>query len=515
MQCRADADCEANPNFHGRVCELGFCAIKKPDPGPGSTGGEGCVSTALCTQANSGKASVCAKAGTPCVPWEDAECPTITGQWDNPDAIMVGALLPLTFDSPLGSSTPAYATRLQRAIDLAAGEFDRKIPGLKVGSKTRPIALLHCNSRGIPNQARNRFTHLTDVVGAQAVIVGWDDDLAAVAPLATERKTAIVCSDCLAPLPAGLDARRIIPPITLDAPLAAWRVKDLEAKIKQVDPSPIRVALLIEGLRVPKAFSDELLKTLEFNGTSAAGNGSNFLPVMTEDPREHTIDHDGHAAAIAAFAPHVIVVGMASAFPTFFIPLIEKKWPADKPRPYYIVTQLNYEVASFEDALTSDELRRRVSGTYPRLDDSLRANVESYETRYRQEFFSAADGNFSGYESFYATAFAAAAAASADPFAPIDGPRIAAGFERLSNGPSVDFHPGQINAGISLLGAGSIDVRGLTSELDWNPTTRELETEMAMYCFGRDESGLVLKSDPGGVFYSPKTGLITGTYACE
>ena len=96
-QCATNADCDANPLFRGRVCELGFCAIKTANPGPVSEDGEPCVSTDICTQANSNRASVCAVNGQPCVPWQIDGCPTITGQWKNPDAIMIGALLPFTF----------------------------------------------------------------------------------------------------------------------------------------------------------------------------------------------------------------------------------------------------------------------------------------------------------------------------------------------------------------------------------------------------------------------------------
>lgn len=520
VQCASNSDCDANPLFRGRVCELGFCAFKAPNPGPVSNG-EVCFSTDVCTQTNSGRASVCVRTSEPCVPWEIEGCPTITGPWKNPDTIMIGALLPFKMRQVTGTLSPvAYTSRLQRAVDLAVYELEEKNPaGFHVGSKQRPVAVLFCDSQGNPDLARKYFDHFTEVVGTQAVIVAWDDDLSAVAASAKERNTAIICSDCLAPFPPGPTAWRIIPPITLDARLAAWRVADLESKIKATDPSAIRVTLLTEGLTVSKAFAQELLSRLHFNGKSAAANlGSDTLQIVeTEDPRKAIVDHDAYASQIASFAPHVIVVGMGPALPEFFMPGIEKKWPSGKARPHYIGTQLNYEVTPFEGLLiANDDLRRRFSGTFPRLTDELRANIASFELRYRAEHKTSADGTFSGYEAFYASAFAIAAAARNDPFAPLDGPHISAGFASLITGPAVDFNPAEIKSGLSLLsGSGSIDVRGLTSELDWNPNTRDLETDMGMYCFARDGDALVVESDPGGVVYSPKTDQVTGTYACE
>src|SRR5262249_33208707 len=73
-QCASQRDCDANPAFRDRVCEEGFCVIPQAK-------GSGCTTTDLCTQANSGKASVCKKAGDACVPWQTEQCRAISGAW--------------------------------------------------------------------------------------------------------------------------------------------------------------------------------------------------------------------------------------------------------------------------------------------------------------------------------------------------------------------------------------------------------------------------------------------------
>jgi ABC-type branched-subunit amino acid transport system substrate-binding protein len=530
VQCASNADCEANPLFQGRLCTLGFCERPPRITTPVSNeGGEACISTELCTQKNSGRASKCLVKGTPCVDWViDDECPTITGPWKDDNAIIVGALMPFTLLQKSGKRQDvAYTTRLQRALDLAVFELEEQNPiGFQIGSAQRPVAVLFCDSRGAPDTARAYFDHLTEVAGAKAVIVAWDDDLAAVAAKAAERKTAIVCSDCLTPLPAGPAAWRILPPITLDARLAAWRVSDLEAKIKAVDASPIRVALVFDDVVVGKAFAAELQARLTFNGTNAEANrvANAFKVISLEDPRSGPAPHDLYAEQIAAFAPHVVVAGSGPGFSQYVLKAIEDKLAPAAPRPAYVVTQMSFELAQFQVLLdANDGLRTRISGTFPRVTPERAANIAKFESEYRREYKSAADGTYSGYEAFYSMAFAIAAAIPKNhPLAPFDGTFIGSGFGNLTSGQTVDFRADNIKTGLGFISGGGsranpgspIDVRGLTTELAWK-ATGELDAEMGMFCFGRGASNeLVLRHDPN-VVYSPATDQVTGTYTCE
>lgn len=519
VQCQTTADCEANPSLQGRVCQAGFCAIAGRDPGPvSSDAGPACVSTELCTQANSGRASICKKAGvTPCVPLEiDDECPTITGRWRDPNAILLGSLLPLTIKLP-DKTHPAspYSKRLLRAIDLAAEEIDAAAPsGFFIGNTPRPIAILHCDSRGDPDHARRMFTHLVEDAGAQAVIVGWERDLASIAALAIDKKTTLVCSDCNTPAPPGTTTWKILPSITADAALAKWRVSELEGKVKATVPGDLRVTVLADGALAPRLFAEEAARTFVFNGVSAAQNGATrFQLVQTEDPRTSFIDYDAYAQHIADFAPHVVVVAMASDFPTYHLPRIEKKWPTATPRPFYVVTQMSYDAATFENAVTDDALRVRISGTHPFTTDQLRRNIDGYATRYQLSYKEPPDGNFSGYEAFYATALAIAAN-SGQPT--LDAARISAGFASLVGGEPYDVGPG---GGLSialetLLRGRNLDLRGLYTELDWNLTTREIASDMGMFCFAREPGGRLTLKDVPGLRWSAASGEVTGTYSC-
>jgi hypothetical protein len=523
-QCTTTRDCDANPSFRNRVCEEGFCVIPKVPIEPVTNdAGDGCVSSELCTQANSNRASVCKKAGGPCTPWQTEQCPYVSGAWSDPNAIVIGSILPLTARQFNGSLTPVpYMARVRRAIDLGLEELTTELPGgVPFGNgPPRPFAIVHCDSSFDDETARSAFRHLTEVVGVQSMIVGVDADLAAVTPLATTTKTAIACSDCVGPLPAGPLAWRIIPPLTLEAPMAAWRVAQLEAQIKAgpTPPATIKVAVLLEPGRAPEAFTAALQEKLRFNGKTVTENGSSFMIVKPEDPLKTSVFHAKHADTIVAFEPDVIVVAMGSDLPVHYIPLIEAKWPVGRARPHYVTTNLNFEVEPFDKVLTpaaDDDLRKRISGTRPGYAQDLQSNITAYELRFKQAYnFQPPDGNHSGYDAFYALAYAVLGSA----VQPVhDGPHVSAGFERLRSGTAIDFGPTQIGLAVALLGqpTANIDVRGLWSHLDWNVATRDLQSDVSMYCFQRAPDGSLVAKPDAGPHLQTSTGIVTGAYVCD
>jgi hypothetical protein len=523
-QCTTTRDCDANPAFRNRVCEEGFCVIPRARIEPVSNdAGEGCVSSELCTQANSNKASVCAKAGGPCTPWQTEQCPFVAGAWSDPNAIVIGTILPFSVKQADGRLPRLpYVERVRRAIDLGLDELTTAVPGglAAPGGGRRPFAVLHCDSYFDEAATRAAMTHLTDVVGAQAIILGGDEELAAVTPKAIEKQTAIVCSDCTGPLPPGPLAWRIVPPLALEAPMAAWRIADLETTIKSgpTPPAAIKVAVLTEEPgRGPAAFIASLVAKLRFNGKTVAENGANFTIVKAENPLKQSVNHVAHAETIATFAPDVLVVAMGADFPKHYVQLIESKWSVGKAKPYYVMTDLNYEVAPFVSVLGpgDEDLRKRISGTRPGFDPALQANIDAYTIRYKQAYnFLAPDGNHSGYDAFYVSAFGIAGALIQPIF---DGPRISAGIERLRGGTLVDFRPESIGLALALLGqpTAKLDARGLWSSLDWNLATRDLETDVSMYCFQRDTDGALVAKPDAGPRLTTSTGAVTGTFTCD
>lgn len=519
-QCTTDRDCDANPALRNRVCEEGFCVVPRASSDPVNQPGDGCTTTEICTQANSGKASVCKKAGGPCTPWQTEQCRFIAGDWKHPDPIVIGTILPFNVRQANGELVKVeYTERLQRAIDLGLEELTAEIPGglPTAGGSKRPFAVLHCDSYFHPDAAKAAMTHLTDVVGASLVIVGGDRDLAAVRAQALDKKVPVVCSDCVAPFPAGPLAWRIVPPLVREAKMAAWRIGELEAQIKSGPnpPAEIKVAVLTSPEPGPTSFVSALAETLVFNGKSVAANGDAFTVRTTEDATTQAVIYVAHAEALAAFEPDILVVAMGAEFPLRYLQLLESKWTTAKPKPHYVMTALNFELTPFGVVGSDEDLRKRLTGTKPAFDQALQDNIDAFTIRYKLAYnYKPPDGNFSGYDAFYAAAYAIAAAA-AQPG--LDGPRIDQGFDRLKSGTTIDVGPKQLGLGLALLGAQSstIDLRGLLSHMSWDPVTRDLVVDAyGLYCFERDLDGNLVLVDAGPRL-DTATGNVTGVTSCD
>lgn len=522
-QCSADADCKANPALRDRVCDNGFCVAQAAEV----DGGRGCVSTELCTQANSGQLSVCkvpggngAEAGA-CEVWQTEQCRTLSNLQiaQDPNAIIIGSILPLTvkqFDGTFAKSD--YADRVRRAIDLAASEFEAALPGgvMFPDGKQRPIAVLHCDSGLTADGARRAMKHLTSVVGSPAMIVGADEDITAIAAEVTVTKTAIACEGCVGTLPQGPLAWRIVPRLALEAPMASWRVAQLETQIKAMPspPAQIKVALFMTDERSSRDYVLALRESLRFNGgKTIAENGSDFRTFVTEDPRITSVTHEKHILDLLAFAPDIVLVAMGGDFTTYYLPSIEAQWTGLR-RPHYITTDLNYNLAFGSVVGNSDDLRKRISGTRPGFSPELQANVDSFDDRYRTvNNFKDPDGSHSGYDAFYALGLGVVAARG-QPI--VDGVHISAGIERLRGGTTIDFRPQSIPlANLTLATMPSIDVRGLWSDLDWNVATHDFDTDVSMYCLKRDGTGSIILEPNAGPHLTTATGLVTGLYSCD
>lgn len=523
-QCSTNADCEANPSLRNRVCQSGFCTIPGvPDPGvrtPDS--GPGCVSTELCTQANSGQLSVCRTKGRPCEPWQNEQCRLVSSPAlaMDPNAIVIGSILPFTVQQVDKSKPPsAYADRVRRAIDLAASEFATALAGgiFLTDGKRHPLAVIHCDSSQTAEGAKLALKHLVGTVRVPALIVGADDDIVTIANEPDAKKTAIACEGCIGDLPQGLLAWRIVPRLALEAPMVNWRVSKLEQEIRALPspPTAIKVALLTANERATTAFVSKLKDVLRFNGDKSVGdNGTSFKTILAADPRFAAVDHSKMILELLEFEPDIVVVAMGGDFGKYYLPGLEAQWTSAR-RPFYIATDLNYTKESWAAVGQDEGLRKRISGTRPGYAVPLQANITDFVGRYGPvNNYKDPDGNFSGYDAFYSLGMALLAS-SQQPV--VDGVHISAGFERLIGGTTlIDFRPQNVAvASALLLTAAPIDVRGLWSDLDWSLTTHDLDSDVSMYCLKRDGTSSIVLEPNAGPRLSFATGAVDGAYTCD
>lgn len=521
-QCSTDRDCESNPALRNRTCREGFCVADTPETGTQTPDASACVDTETCTRENSDQISVCPTPGAgPCIIWQTEQCKsTVNPAAKDKNAIMIGSILPLTIAQPGGAPVKnVYSDRVRRSIDLAIEEILAKLGGGVVfpGGKVRPIAVVHCDSGLTAAGAKSALEHLTKVVGAQALIVDSDEDIAAIANEPSLQGKPVACADCLGALPTGTLSWRVVPRLELEAPMVAWRVKQLEAQIKALPspPADIKVGLLLSKERATDGFSAKLEQLLRFNGDKTTEqNGALFRRFVPEDPRVKAVIHENHYNAIAEFEPDILVVAMGADFTTYYLPGIEAKWTGAR-RPHYVTTVLNYEIEPFASLIgTNEDLRKRISGSRPGYSPELQDNVATFERSYAERFDGKrADGAHSGYDATYALAMAILTTRLQTL---VSGAQINTGFERLLSGQKVEFRPANVPFAATALGAPSstIDVRGLWSELAWNINTHDFDADVSMYCIKRDQDGLLFERNAGVTLHTA-TGIVDGTYACD
>jgi ABC-type branched-subunit amino acid transport system substrate-binding protein len=530
VQCASQADCTAL-GLADRVCTSGFCMTKSPDTTQVSnTPATGCVTTEQCTQANSNKLSVCRTPGTPCVEIETPLCAKVGGHWEDPNAIVIGAIVPMKAKQPTGKpGNVDYGVRVEHAMMLAFEEISDALPsGVLVGNERRQLAYLGCDSREDAATAKAVYRHLVDDARAQAVLVSWDADLANIATDAAQARTAIACSDCLSPLPKDALAWRILPSIANEVPVAAWRIEQLAAA-RKAGPTPPTAPLKIVMLQEPTING----KTFVARFADAQGKGSDDLkaatvvPVVPEDPLVKSVNHALHVKEVLDEAPDIIVAPMGPDFATHYLLPIETGWDAatgGKPKPKYVLTSLEYEIGLLGSALSGianeadrEDLRKRLSGTRPYRSAVMSADLATYRLRYKTRWNGLEpDGNETGYEAMYALAYAVLAGSTTSL---LDGPHVSSGFERLSSGPVIPVGPQPLagTAISALLNGQSIALRGLASTLGWEGSSRDLVADEGMYCLKRDGSGNLLFLDDAGVRYSPKDQKLVAseTFGCD
>lgn len=521
-QCATQRDCDSNPSLRNRVCVEGFCVAPERETGTTNPADEGCESTEKCTLANSNQLSVCPQTGGPCIVWQTEQCSSpINPAARNPNAIMIGSILPLTIKQLVRDPAENdYAVRVRQSIDLALEQFLKQLNGgiLFPDGKVRPIAVVHCDSSLDPDRARLALQHLTQVVGVKALIVGADEDIAAIANEPSLQGKPVACSDCIGDLPPGPLAWRIVPRLALEAPMVAWRVAQLETQIRSLPSAPadIKVGLLLSQERATAPLFAKLQQVLRFNGNkTTAQNGARFRVFAPPDPRTNSVTHQTYIDQITAFEPDILIVAMGSDFTTYYLPGVEAKWTGAR-RPQYITTSMNYLQQPFAQVVgKSEDLRKRISGTRPGYQPELQANVEAYDDEYRLRWNTKdPDGAHSGFDALYALGMAIL---STRQYPTVAGAEINAGFQRLLSGPVVDFRPADIPNAAVMLGQANatVDVRGLWSNLSWNVTTRDFDADVSMYCLKRDESNAIIIEPNAGPHLTTPTGVVDGVYSCD
>jgi hypothetical protein len=506
-QCRSDADCTAigtsldRCDLEQRVCvtssELGALAP---------------VASRACELPGAASARDCAAGG--CAAPFSADCSCLAGAWGDPDALVLGVLAPETFASFSGPPVRIpHVPRWEQTLALALDEWSRELPGGALLRSRRPHALQDCNTKDELLPARRPMRHQIENARAPVVITLTDNDTESIRYQAQRQGTVVVCSTCFATPPQepsrAAPVWQIAPPLIDQAPLVAWRVAGALASLGLPDPPAGElptVVTLSQDYAGINDFRAEVQRLLARDGHYRV------VPVQTGDPREGDVAQTAVARAVIAARPRVIVVGMDSDFTTYYLPLLERGWPEGEPRPAYIASYLNQELALLADVVGPDEgLRARISGAGWWSEPGVSATRAALEQRFLASSDQHLDQTQFGYDGFYAAAYATA---WADAQGSTDGSTIALGFDHLLEGPALEVGPSNIRSALAQLSSGQdIRLTGSSSSLEWQASSRIPRSDVSLWCLARGATGQ-LELTVAGPIWRAASGEISGRYSC-
>ncbi|HTV18956.1 MAG TPA: hypothetical protein VMG12_09805 [Polyangiaceae bacterium] len=498
-QCASNADCEALAE--GSVCDIEQRVCLAPSLDLSLTADN----PAACHELSGVTAAECPG----CAERFSSDCTCLAGAWDDPDALVVGVIAPETFGSLDGQTLQIpYVARWQKSLTLALEEWRSELPDGVLPRSRRPLALLHCNSHDDRFRARRAMQHLVNLGSVPVVITLTDNDTNTVRPQSLRDGLTLICASCFSdPRQGSLDPSsvwQVAPALFDQAELAVARAVELAPPDVASPPTLVTLSQEYPGI---DTYVSEIVRRVQQQ------NGYRQVSVQSPDPRAQTVSQLDVAQAVVDARPEVIVVGMDSDFTTYYLPLIESRWPADAPRPAYVLSYMNQELGLLSGPVGSDdELRHRISGVgwWPGPEAAI--NRSRLEERFLARYREAVEQTQFGYDAFYAAAYALA---WADARMPLDGAGAALGLEHLRQGPRVDAAPESIRSALVQLQSGDdVDLVGSSGALDWDAATHATASDVSLWCLVRDADGRLALRPSAGPIWNAMTGEISGAYAC-
>jgi ABC-type branched-subunit amino acid transport system substrate-binding protein len=446
-----------------------------------------CTTNAECNtdSASDGNApAICKKPAGRCVPLLSPDCRTITGDYKDDRAILIGSMFSLT-GAQAGTNLPR-----QNSAILAVEEVNKAggVPRGKTSADARPLVMVSCDESVDLIRTGN---HLVEDLGIQAIVgpntsqdvLDLSNKLSIEAGVLTMTPSGLASS--IADLLDNNLTWQMAPNDVQRGPIMIQQINALEASLKQerrVDVVKLAVVFRDDALGVGTRVS---LNSLLLNGkplTDPVNLGAN----VRIDPYDYTqVDQRGLIEQYLVFQPDIVVLaGTAEIVPNVLLP-IEQRWPEGKPRPMYLTIDPVKSADLLNAAASNDDLRRRIRGTgttpSPRSKSTYDAFRVSYELRYPGM---SANGSGLGpsYDSVYAIAFSLAATGEK----PITGQNLAQGLAWLSGGSTdIEVQGTQVLAGFQRLVAGQkINAVGTFGPLAWGPSGAVQGGTLEVWCIG-------------------------------
>lgn len=516
-ECDTDADCAS----------LGPGASCSPEK-TCVVAGE-CAANLDCQSLGAGY--ICRKSDSKCVSLISPECPTFYPEntdLSNDNVLILGSILPTS------NGYEVIGKPAENSIKLAIDFINDQAGGVPSGpgGAPRPLVLVGCDDEGQSDVAVTAAHHLAVELGVPAIIgSSFSGTTVTIAnevtiPQGTLLISPSATSDTITTLSDNGLVWRTSPPDVLQAKVLAAYAPTVEQEIRDesmlAPNEPIRAMIIHNDDLYGVSIGSALEQKLTVNGAPALAQVNTYYKRV-----QYTFTNESWAQAAEeaiSFQPHVIyMIGFTEA-PTSIAGPIEVNWSNGAFRPRYVFSDGAFipdtsAMINDQGALATD-LARRVTGTTPGSTSSFL--YQTFKVAYMTTYMDASPdepdtfGAAGAYDATYLLAFSAAAAAAAG--APPTGASLAEGLLRLippsmGSATVVSVSPSEIEVGFDLLSQGlTIDVKGTSGPLNFDPAVGEAESDIQIWCVPTDDAGNALLPAYSGMAYFSDAGILDGQF---
>jgi serine/threonine protein kinase len=473
-----------------------------------------------CRASHADAPHVCRARDGACVPVASEDCTTMPMPAIAPsdEVVWIGSMLPTK-----GPNAEAFGLMNLDAVELARREITTAIATYEsahAGVHLRKLVIASCDDATDPARAAR---HLVEDVGVPA-IVGFGSGQKLVELAGAE----LIPHHVLAI--AALSQNPLVTQVPQPAgfPRMVWRATSGMGDIvtggaafvreyfePRLPPSqrPTRVVLLHGPSAIGRWFGERTFRALRFNGATASENGERYreLDIPAVDASNDAMN-DAASRIVEARPSLVLALADNAAALERLLRATESHWPKSAPRPLYLLT--DNTTTSYDAFLGRDvELRRRFfAHSSVAVDPATLRFVERSNRVFARKVTAFFNGT-SIYDAVYLSAFAALAVPRSMQ---VDGVAIARAFPMLGPpGPIVEVGANDLSPAIdALVAGGHVDLAGSSSDLDFDPATGEVPTDVALVCASLDKSGAASDDVEAGLYYRAKSARVEGTIRC-
>lgn len=472
------------------------------DRAAGGAGGEGGLVPA-----------VCIKPESRCQALLSEDCDSITGDYTNDYAIVLGSLF--------STKGPQAATNLprQQAAALAIEQINAVggVPAAKGTHQSRPLVLVSCDET--TNLVR-AAEHLAKDLKVPAIIGPntSQDTIDASNKVTVPSGTLVITPTAVASSITGLDDKDLtwlmVPSDVQRAPLMIDQINVLEQSLKtERTKTTVKLGIVFrnDALGVGTRTS---LNELKLNGkglTDPINLGTNVQidGYVSTDPDQQAI-----VSKYLGFKPDIVVLaGTAEVITKVMVPL-EAQWGSD-PRPSYVLIDSTKIPELLTAVAANDDLRLRVRGTGitpgPSGKDTPAEAYNGFKIDYDVRYHGSSS-TISGMGPSHDAAYAIGLALAATKDLPVSGPSIATGLRKLAGGPTrlTTLGTNLLAAFQKLASGAGITVVGSFGVLDWDANGAVKGGTLEMWCIGKAGEKAVYQSS--GLLFDIMSQKQSGTY---